>query len=39
MGETTERGLEKIGVTVSKPVFALIAVIFGILVMVFQDLL
>lgn len=39
MGETIERGLKKLGVTVSKPVLALIAIIFGILVIVFPDLL
>ncbi|MDH5690542.1 MAG: DUF3096 domain-containing protein [Candidatus Bathyarchaeota archaeon] len=39
MGETIERGLKKFGVTVSKPVLALIALIFGILVIVFPDLL
>lgn len=39
MSETIERGLQKFGVTVSKPVLALIAIIFGILVIVFPDLL
>jgi len=39
MGEVIEKGLRKIGVTVSKPVLALIAIIFGILVIVFPDLL
>jgi len=39
MGETIERGLKKLGVTVSKPVLVLIAIIFGILVIVFPDLL
>ncbi len=39
MGETIERGLKKFGVTVSKPVLALIAIIFGILVIAFKDLL
>jgi len=39
MGETIEKGLKKIGVTVSKPVLALIAIIFGILVIVFPNLL
>lgn len=37
--ETMEKGLKKIGVTVSKPILALIAIIFGILVIVFQELL
>lgn len=34
-----DKGLKKVGVTVSKPVLALIALIFGILVIVFPDLL
>ena len=39
MTETMEKGLKKIGVTVSKPILALVAVIFGILVIVFPELL
>ena len=39
MTETVDKGLKKFGVTVSKPILALIAVIFGILVMVLPDLL
>ncbi|UCH69655.1 MAG: DUF3096 domain-containing protein [Candidatus Bathyarchaeota archaeon] len=39
MSETIEKGLKKFGVTVSKPVLALIAIIFGILVIAFPDLL
>jgi len=39
MGETIEKGLKRLGVTVSKPVLALIALIFGILVIAFPDLL
>jgi uncharacterized membrane protein HdeD (DUF308 family) len=39
MTETMEKGLKRIGVTVSKPVLAIIAIIFGILVIVFQELL
>lgn len=39
MSETIERELKKIGVTISKPILALIALIFGILVIVFPDLL
>ncbi len=39
MGEAIEKGLKKIGVTVSKPLLAMIAIIFGILVIVFPDLL
>jgi len=37
--ETVEKGLKKIGVTVSKPVLALIATIFGLLVIALPDLL
>jgi len=39
MGETIEKGLKKIGVTVSKPVLALIAIVFGILVIALPHLL
>jgi hypothetical protein len=39
MTETVEKGLKKLGVTVSKPILALIAVIFGVLVIAFPDLL
>ena len=39
MGETIEKGLKKMGVTMSKPILALIAIIFGILVIAFPDLL
>lgn len=39
MGETIEKGLKKFGVTVSKPALALIAIIFGILVIAFPELL
>ncbi len=39
MTETVDKGLKKFGVTVSKPILALIAVVFGILVIVFPDLL
>ena len=39
MTETVDKGLKKFGVTVSKPILALIAVIFGVLVMVLPDLL
>ncbi|MCW4001637.1 MAG: DUF3096 domain-containing protein [Candidatus Bathyarchaeota archaeon] len=34
-----EKGLKKIGITVSKPILAMICIIFGILVIVFPDLL
>jgi len=34
-----EEGLRKIGITVSKPILAVICIIFGVLVIVFPDLL
>jgi uncharacterized membrane protein HdeD (DUF308 family) len=37
--EEVEKGPKKIGVTVSKPVLALIAIIFGLLVIAFPHLL
>ena len=39
MSETIEKGLKKIGVTVSKPILAMIAIIFGILVIALPDIL
>ncbi len=39
MTETMDKGLRKIGVTVSKPILALIAILFGILVIAFPSLL
>ena len=39
MTETVEKGLTKIGVTVSKPVLAFIAIIFGLLVIILPELL
>lgn len=39
MSETIERELKKVGITMSKPILALVAIIFGILVIVFSDLL
>jgi uncharacterized membrane protein HdeD (DUF308 family) len=39
MTQEVEKGLEKIGVTISKPIMALIAIVFGILVIVFRELL
>jgi uncharacterized membrane protein HdeD (DUF308 family) len=39
MTREVEKGLGKIGATVSKPIMALIAIVFGILVIVFKDLL
>jgi uncharacterized membrane protein HdeD (DUF308 family) len=34
-----EKGLKRIGITVSKPILAIICIIFGVLVIVFPDLL
>jgi len=39
MGGMVEKGLKKIGITVSKPILAVICIIFGVLVIVFPDLL
>ena len=39
MTEVMEKELKKIGITVSKPVLAIICIIFGILVIVFPGLL
>lgn len=39
MTEVVEKGLRKMGITVSKPLLAIICIIFGILVIVFEDLL
>ncbi len=39
MTDIMNKGLKKIGVTVSKPVLALITILFGILVIVFPDFL
>jgi len=39
MTDVVEKGLRKIGITVSKPILAIICIIFGILVIVFPDLL
>ena len=39
MGETIDKGLKKFGVTLSKPVLALIAIAFGILVIALPHLL
>jgi uncharacterized membrane protein HdeD (DUF308 family) len=36
--EVVEKGLKKIGITVSKPVLAILCIIFGILVIRFTDL-
>ena len=39
MTEAVEKGLKKIGITISKPILAIICIIFGILVIVFEELL
>ena len=39
MTETVEKELKRIGVTVSKPVLAVLAIIFGLLVIIFPNLL
>ena len=39
MGAMVEKGLKRIGITVSKPILAIICIVFGILVIVFPDLL
>ena len=39
MSGVVEKGLKRIGITVSKPVLAIICIIFGVFVIVFPDLL
>ena len=39
MGAMVEKGLKRIGITVPKPVLAIICIIFVVLVIVFPDLL
>ncbi len=39
MTEVMDKGLKKLGVTVSKPILALITILFGILVIIFPDFL
>jgi uncharacterized membrane protein HdeD (DUF308 family) len=39
MTEMVEKELRKIGITISKPVLAIICIVFGILVIVFPGLL
>ena len=39
MSAEVERGLKRIGVTVSKPALAVITIIFGVLVLIFKDFL
>lgn len=38
MSDTVERGLRRIGITVSRPILAVICIIFGVLLIVFPDL-
>ncbi len=38
MTDVVEKGLRKIGITVSRPVLAAICIIFGILLIIFPDL-
>jgi len=39
VGAMVEKGLKRIGITVSKPILAIICIIFGVLVIVFPTLL
>lgn len=39
MATALEKGLKKIGITISKPILAVICIIFGVLVIVFPQLL
>ena len=39
MADEVDKGLKRIGVTLSKPVLAVIAIIFGLLVIAFPSLL
>lgn len=39
MTDVVEKGLRKIGITLSKPILAVICIIFGVLVIAFEDLL
>ncbi len=39
MTDVMDKGLKKLGVTVSKPVLAVITILFGILVIIFPDFL
>jgi uncharacterized membrane protein HdeD (DUF308 family) len=39
MGAVVEKGLKRIGITVSKPILAIICIVFGLLVIAFEDLL
>jgi uncharacterized membrane protein HdeD (DUF308 family) len=37
--EVVEKGLKKIGITISKPVLAILCIIFGLVVIVWKDFL
>ena len=39
MTDVVDKGLKRLGVTVSKPILALIAIVFGVLVIVFPEFL
>jgi len=38
MTEVVEKGLKKIGITISKPLLAILCIIFGVIVIVIPDL-
>jgi hypothetical protein len=39
MADTVNKGLRSIGITVSRPVLAVIAILFGIIIIIFPDLI
>jgi len=39
MTEVVEKGLKKIGITMSKPILAILCIIFGVIVIVWKDFL
>jgi len=39
MADTVNKGLSSIGITVSRPVLAVIAILFGIIIIIFPDLI
>ena len=39
MADYVDRGLKKVGITVSKPILAVLCIIFGVLVILFPTLL
>jgi len=39
MAEVVEKQLKKIGITISKPILAVICIVFGLLVIIFPELL